>query len=256
MAKKEEKDLTVEEKLKALYELQKVDSKIDDLRILTGELPQEVKDMSDEVEGLKTRQQNIDAEIKECETQIADHNVRIANANAAIARYKEQQDNVRNNREFDNLTKEIEYQELDIELSQKKIKQYSADLEARQVDKVKTAEAIKDKNIDLEQKRSELDAIMAETKAETEALILRAGDLEKKIESRLLEAFKRIRKNAHNGLAVVKVERDSCGGCHSKIPAQKQLDIRQRKKIIVCEFCGRILVDADMEQEIVAKKKK
>ena len=124
MAKKEEKEMTIEDKLKALYELQQVDSKIDDLRILTGELPQEVKDMSDEVEGLKTRQQNIDADIKECETQISDHNVRIANANAAIARYKEQQDNVRNNREFDNLTKEIEYQELDIELSQKKIKQY------------------------------------------------------------------------------------------------------------------------------------
>jgi len=253
--KKEEKELTVEEKLKALFELQRVDSKIDELRILTGELPQEVKDMSDEVEGLKTRQQNIEAEIKECETLIADHNVRIANANAAIARYKEQQDNVRNNREFDNLSKEIEYQELDIELSNKKIRQATADLEARQADKVKTAEAIKDKNIDLEQKRSELESIMAETKAETEALILRAGDLEKKIESRLLEAFKRIRKNAHNGLAVVKVERDSCGGCHSKIPAQKQLDIRQRKKIIVCEFCGRILVDSDLEQEISKKRK-
>jgi len=255
MAKKEEKELSVEDKLKALYELQQVDSKIDDLRILTGELPQEVKDMSDEVEGLKTRQQNIEAEIKECETQIADHNIRIANATATIGRYKEQQDNVRNNREFDNLSKEIEYQELDIELSNKKIKQYTADLEARQADKIKTTEAIKDKMIDLDQKRSELESIMAETKAETEALILRAGDLEKKIESRLLEAFKRIRKNAHNGLAVVKVERDSCGGCHSKIPAQKQLDIRQRKKIIVCEFCGRILVDADMEQEISKKRK-
>jgi len=255
MAKKEEKDLSVEEKLKALYELQQVDTKIDELRILTGELPQEVKDMSDEVEGLKTRQQNIEAEIKECETQIADHNVRIANANAAIARYKEQQDNVRNNREYDNLTKEIEYQELDIELSNKKIRQFTADLEARQADKIKTTESIKDKMIDLDQKRSELESIMAETKAETEALIIRSTDLEKKIESRLLEAFKRIRKNAHNGLAVVKVERDSCGGCHSKIPAQKQLDIRQRKKIIVCEFCGRILVDADMEQEISKKRK-
>lgn len=255
MAKKEEKELTVEEKLKALYELQQVDSKIDELRILTGELPQEVKDMSDELEGLKTRQQNIDAEIKECETQITDHNVRIANAQAAIARYKEQQDNVRNNREFDNLSKEIEYQELDIELSNKKIRQYTADLEARKEDKIKTQEAIKDKSMDLEQKRGELESIMAETKAETEALILRAGDLEKKIESRLLEAFKRIRKNAHNGLAVVKIERDSCGGCHSKIPAQKQLDIRQRKKIIVCEFCGRILVDPDMEKEMAKKKK-
>lgn len=246
MARKEEKEMTVEDKLKALYELQQVDSKIDELRILTGELPQEVKDMSDELEGLKTRRQNFENDIKEGETQIADHNVRIANAQAAIARYKEQQNNVRNNREFDNLSKEIEYQELDIELSQKKIRQYTAEVEQKQQDKIKTAEQIEDKTMDLNQKRGELDAIMAETKAETEALILRAGDLEKKIESRLLDAFKRIRKNARNGLAVVKVERDSCGGCHSKIPAQKQLDIRQRKKIIVCEFCGRILVDPDM----------
>ena len=246
MARKEEKEMTVEDKLKALYELQQVDSKIDELRILTGELPQEVKDMSDELEGLKTRRQNFENDIKEGETQIADHNVRIANAQAAIARYKEQQNNVRNNREFDNLSKEIEYQELDIELSQKKIRQYTAEVEQKQQEKIKTAEQIEDKTMDLNQKRGELDAIMAETKAETEALILRAGDLEKKIESRLLDAFKRIRKNARNGLAVVKVERDSCGGCHSKIPAQKQLDIRQRKKIIVCEFCGRILVDPDM----------
>ncbi len=252
--KKDEKEMTVEDKLKALYELQQVDSKIDELRILTGELPQEVKDMSDEVEGLRTRLQNIEAEIKECETQISDHNVRISNANAAIARYKEQQDNVRNNREFDNLSKEIEYQELDIELSHKKIHQYTADLEARQQDKVQTMAAIEDKNIDLEHKRGELESIMAETKAETEALILHAGDLEKKIESRLLEAFKRIRKNAHNGLSVVKVERDSCGGCHSKIPAQKQLDIRQRKKIIVCEFCGRILVDPEIDEDMKKKK--
>ena len=254
MAKKEEKEMTIEEKLKALYELQQVDSKIDELRILTGELPQEVKDMSDEVEGLKTRLNNIEAQIKEDETQIADHRVRMANANAAISRYKEQQNNVRNNREFDNLTKEIEFQQLDIELSEKKIRQFTADIEALKENKVKTQETITDRTSDLDQKRSELDAIMAETKAETEALILRSGDIEKKIESRLLNAFKNIRKNAHNGLAVVKGVRDSCGGCHSKIPAQKQLDIRQRKKIIVCEFCGRILVDPEMGEETKKKK--
>ncbi|MBQ0153593.1 MAG: C4-type zinc ribbon domain-containing protein [Paludibacteraceae bacterium] len=254
MAKKEEKEMTIEEKLKALYELQQVDSKIDELRILTGELPQEVKDMSDEVEGLKTRLNNIEAQIKEDETQIADHRVRMANANAAISRYKEQQNNVRNNREFDNLTKEIEFQQLDIELSEKKIRQFTADIEALKENKVKTQETITDRTSDLDQKRSELDAIMAETKAETEALILRSGDIEKKIESRLLNAFKNIRKNAHNGLAVVKVVRDSCGGCHSKIPAQKQLDIRQRKKIIVCEFCGRILVDPEMGEDTKKKK--
>ncbi len=251
MAKKEELIMSVEEKLRALYELQTVDTKIDELRILAGELPQEVKDMSDEVEGLKTRLTNIENNIKECETGISEHRVRIENANAAISRYKEQQNNVRNNREYDNLTKEIEYQELDIESSQKKIARLTADLEDRQAEKAKTISDIEDRTVDLNQKRNELEAILSETKEQTEKLMLRAAELEKNIEDRLVTAFHRIRKNAHNGLAVVKVERDSCGGCHSKIPAQRQLDIRLRKKIIVCELCGRILVDA----EIDAKKK-
>ena len=251
MAKKEEQIMSVEEKLRALYELQTVDTKIDELRILAGELPQEVKDMSDEVEGLKTRLTNIENNIKECETGISEHRVRIENANAAISRYKEQQNNVRNNREYDNLTKEIEYQDLDIESSQKKIARLTADLEDRQAEKAKTISDIEDRTVDLNQKRNELEAILSETKEQTEKLMLRAAELEKNIEDRLVTAFHRIRKNAHNGLAVVKVERDSCGGCHSKIPAQRQLDIRLRKKIIVCELCGRILVDA----EIDAKKK-
>ena len=251
MAKKEEQIMSVEDKLRALYELQTVDTKIDELRILAGELPQEVKDMSDEVEGLKTRLVNIENNIKECETGISEHRVRIENANAAISRYKEQQNNVRNNREYDNLTKEIEYQELDIEASQRKIRNFTSELETYQSDKTKTITDIEDRTVDLNQKRNELDAILSETKEQTEKLMLRAADLEKHIEDRLVTAFHRIRKNAHNGLAVVKVERDSCGGCHSKIPAQRQLDIRLRKKIIVCELCGRILVDA----EIDAKKK-
>ena len=240
------KELTVEDKLKALYDLQQVDSKIDELRILAGELPQEVKDMSDEVEGLKTRLTNIENEIKECETQISDHRVRTENANASISRYKEQQNTVRNNREFDNLNKEIEYQELEIEASQRKIKYFTQELEARIADKAHTTKTIEERTVDLNKKRSELDQILAETKAEMESLMLKAADLSKKIDERLLTAFNRIRKNARNGLAVVKVERDSCGGCHAKIPAQRQLDIRTRKKILVCEFCGRILVDPDM----------
>lgn len=252
MAKKEEKELTVEEKLKALYELQQVDSKIDELRILAGELPQEVKDKADELEGLKTRLRNTEDAMRNAESQISDHRVKMENAQASIARYKEQQNNVRNNREFDNLSKEIEYQELDIELSQKKIRTLTADLEQLQQDKAKTITQIEEKTVDLEQKRNELDSILSETKVETETLMVRSGELERGIDERLLMAFKRIRKNAHNGLAVVKVERDSCGGCHSKIPAQRQLDIRLRKKIIVCEFCGRILVDPEME---VGKKK-
>ena len=173
--------------------------------------------------------------------------MRIENANAAISRYKEQQDNVRNNREFDNLTKEIEYQQLDIELSQKKIKNYTAELEVRQAEKAKTVTEIEEKTVDLNQKKADLNSILEETKNETEALMIRSTELESQVDERLLTAFKRIRKNAHNGLAVVKIERDSCGGCHSKIPAQRQLDIRQRKKIIVCEFCGRILVDSEMK---------
>ena len=251
MAKKEEQIMSVEEKLRALYELQTVDTKIDELRILAGELPQEVKDMSDEVEGLKTRLTNIENNIKECETGISEHRVRTENANAAISRYKEQQNNVRNNREYDNLTKEIEYQELDIESSQRKIGKLTTELENYQAEKAKTITDIEDRTVDLNQKRNELEAILSETKEQTEKLMLRAADLEKHIEDRLVTAFHRIRKNAHNGLAVVKVERDSCGGCHSKIPAQRQLDIRLRKKIIVCELCGRILVDT----EIDAKKK-
>ena len=246
-----EQELTVEEKLRALYELQTVNTKIDSLRILAGELPQEVKDMGDEIEGLKTRLTNIENGIKECETGISEHRVRIENANASISRYKEQQNNVRNNREYDNLTKEIEYQELEIEASQRKISKFKIELEERQADKAKTITDIEDRTVDLNQKRNELDSILAETKEQTEKYMVRAAELEKHIDNRLITAFHRIRKNAHNGLAVVKVERDSCGGCHSKIPAQRQLDIRLRKKIIVCEFCGRILVDTDID----AKKK-
>ena len=169
------KELTVEDKLKALYDLQQVDSKIDELRILAGELPQEVKDMSDEVEGLKTRLTNIENEIKECETQISDHRVRTENANASISRYKEQQNTVRNNREFDNLNKEIEYQELEIEASQRKIKYFTQELEARIADKAHTTKTIEERTVDLNQKRSELDQILAETKAEMESLMLKGG---------------------------------------------------------------------------------
>ena len=246
--RKEEKELTIEQKLKVLYELQRVNSKIDELRTLAGELPQEVKDMSDEVEGLNTRLTNIENEIKDLETKISDRRVQIENDNASISRYKEQQDNVRNNREYDNLSKEIEYQTLDIELCQKRIKEHTAALEQLHADKIKTTADIEERTVDLTNKRADLDSILAETKEQTETLILKTTDLERQIDERLLTAFKRIRKNARNGLAVVTVERDSCGGCHSKIPAQRQLDIRMHKKIIVCEFCGRILVDPEIEK--------
>lgn len=250
MAKKiDPNELTVEEKLKALYELQQVDSKIDELRVLQGELPQEVKDMADVVEGLKTRLNNIEEDIKNCETHLSDRRVEMENANANIGRYKEQQENVRNNREYDNLSKEIEYQQLTIELAQKKIREFTALLETRQADKAKTISDIEERTIDLNQKRAELNDILLETKEQTETLMLRANKLEAGIDERLLAAFKRVRKNARNGLAVVTVDRDACGGCHNKIPAQRQLDIRLRKKIIPCEYCGRILVDNELAAE-------
>ncbi len=245
-----ENELTNEQKLQLLYDLQKVYSKIDELRVLLGELPGEVKDMGDEVEGLKCRLSNIKKEIEDLENHISEKKVQAETANAMVSRYKEQQENVRNNREYDNLSKEIEYQTLEIELCQKRIKEYSAALEQKQAEKQKTIAEIEERTIDLKEKEHELDDILSETKGQTEQLMLHAQDLEKQMtDERLLTAFKRIRKNAHNGLAVVTVERDACGGCHNKIPAQRQLDIRLRKKIIVCEYCGRILIDPEMANE-------
>lgn len=248
-----DKEITVEEKLKALYELQLVYSQIDKLRVLQGELPQEVKDMGDEIEGLRTRLQNIGTDMKELERQINEKRVGIDQANAAIAKYQSQQNNVRNNREYDNLSKEIEFQNLEIELCQKRIREYTANLESRMAEKEKTTADIEERTIDLTQKRAELSDILAETKGQMEALIIRAQTIEEKIDEYYLNAFKRIRKNAHNGLAVVSVERDACGGCFNKIPAQRQLDIRLRKKIIACEYCGRIIVDPDLAKEIGEK---
>ena len=257
MAKKiDPNELTVEEKLHALYELQQVDSKIDELRVLQGELPQEVKDMADIVEGLKTRLSNIEDDIKSCETHLSERRVEMQNAEQAILRYRDQQENVRNNREYDNLSKEIEFQQLSIELAQKKIKEFTSLLETRTADKTRTISEIEEKTIELNQKRAELNDILLETKEQTETLVLRANKLELGIDDRLLAAFKRIRKNARNGLAVVTVDRDACGGCHNKIPAQRQLDIRQRKKIIPCEYCGRILVDKELAESIKPVKVK
>lgn len=245
-----ENELTTEQKLQLLYDLQKVYSKIDELRVLLGELPGEVKDMGDEVEGLRCRLSNIKKEIEELENHISEKKVQTETASAMVSRYKEQQDNVRNNREYDNLSKEIEYQTLEIELCQKRIKEYSVALEQKQAEKQKTMTEIEERTIDLKEKEHELDDILSETKGQTEQLTLHAQDLEKQMtDERLLTAFKRIRKNAHNGLAIVTVERDACGGCHNKIPAQRQLDIRLRKKIIVCEYCGRILIDPEMANE-------
>jgi hypothetical protein len=243
---KAEKEITVEEKLKALYELQKAVSQIDEIKILRGELPLEVQDLEDEIIGLNTRMENFETEIAEIISTIASKKIEIEESRIKIAKYKEQQDNVRNNREYDNLSKEIEFQTLEIELCEKRIREFTAAQETKQADQKVTAEHLTERKLDLEQKKGELNEIVSETKQEEERLREHAKEIEFLIEPRLLTAFKRIRKNARNGLAVVYVQRDACGGCFNKIPAQRQLDIRLRKKIIVCEYCGRILVDQDL----------
>ncbi|MCH5301828.1 MAG: hypothetical protein J1E77_03210 [Prevotella sp.] len=246
MAKKDLTDLSVEEKLKALYQLQAALSGIDEKRTLRGELPQEVDDLEDEIEGLNTRVQRIQNEINEFQQAVVQKKGEIADAESSVARYKAQLEEVRNNREYDTLSKEIEFQTLEIELCNKKIR----DAQARIADKSSELEAnketIKERESDLEIKKGELDEIMAETRAEEEKLKEKVKELEAKIEPRLLASFKRIRKNVRNGLGVVYVQRDACGGCFNKIPPQRQLDIRMHKKIIVCEYCGRIMIDPEL----------
>ena len=242
---KAEKEITVADKLKSLYELQQVVSAIDRIRILRGELPLEVQDLEDEIAGLETRAKNYEAEIAQMEADMAHRRTGIAEANSKIEKYKEQQENVRNSREYENLSKEIEYQTLEIELCQKRIREYTAGLENRRAELENVKNYIAERTSDLNHKKAELDEIVAENKLEEEQLRERAKVIEAQIDDRLLKAFRRIRQNARNGLAVVTVDRDACGGCFNKIPAQRQLDIRSRKKIIVCEYCGRILVDPD-----------
>ena len=243
---KTEKEITIEEKLFALYDLQKVVSKIDEIKILRGELPLEVQDLEDEIIGLSTRLEHFDAELKDIQANIASKKIEIEESRVKIDRYKEQQENVRNNREFDNLSKEIEFQTLEIELCDKRIREFTASKESKTMEQKITIDKLSERKLDLEQKKGELNEIVAETKQEEEKLREHAKKIELLIEPRLLTAFKRIRKNARNGLAVVYVQRDACGGCFNKIPAQRQLDIRLRKKIIVCEYCGRILVDQEL----------
>jgi uncharacterized protein len=247
VAKPEEKDISIEEKLHALYELQTVVSEIDKIKTLRGELPLEVQDLEDEIAGLKTRLVNLEDELKNLESSINKKKLAIKDSEGLIAKYTEQQNNVRNNREFDSLSKEIEFQTLEIELSEKRIKEFGTEM-AEKNDLYNSSKILlNERTDDLERKKKELDEITEETKIEEEKLKAKAEKIESFIEPRLLTAFKRIRKNARNGLAVVTIQRDACGGCFNKIPPQRQLDIASRKKIIVCEYCGRILVDSDIK---------
>ena len=241
--KEKEKQLTVEERLKSLYELQTILTEIDRIKTIRGELPLEVKDLEDHIEGLRTRIVNYNNEIAELKQKLAAEKEKINDSQNKIARYKEQLDNVKNNREFDLLSKEVEFQSLEIELAEKHINEYNRTIEQRNRDIAATQENLTDREHILTEKRAELDEIVSETRQDEECLREKALDLEPKIDARTLAAFKRIRKNARNGLGVVYIQRNACGGCFNRIPPQKQLEIKMRKKIIVCEYCGRILVD-------------
>ena len=262
MAKKES-EISVESKLQTLYQLQTTLSAIDEKRALRGELPLEVQDLEDEIAGLKTRVEHIEGDINDFQQAVAQKQGEIKEAEESVERYKKQLDEVRNNREYDTLTKEIEFQSLEIELCNKKIKEANAKVEDKKRELVRTNDLINDRQQALDEKMSELDGIMQETREEEQALKAKAEDLETKIEPRLLSSFKRIRKNARNGLGIVYVQRDACGGCFNKIPPQRQLDIKMHKKIIVCEYCGRIMIDQELagdktevEETVDAKPKR
>ena len=228
-------DYSMQEKIIALYELQKIDSKIDEINKVKGELPLEVQDLEDEMAGMKTRIEHINAEIEELNTLTKQRKREV------------EQNNVRNNREFDAITKEIEYQELEIELAEKRLKEYAAGVKAKKL-QLEEAEAVAEgRAADLAAKKNELEGIEAETAPQVAEYEVQADRVKAKIDERLLSAYGRIRSNVRNGLAVVTVKRDACGGCFNRIPPQRQVEIRQGKKIIVCEYCGRILV-ADPEE--------
>ena len=247
-AKIQKDDMSVEEKLRALYDLQKVVTEIDKIKILRGELPLEVQDLEDELEGLATRISNYEAEIKTVNDTISSKKNEIKESGELIKKYEEQQNNVRNNREFDSLSKEIEFQKLEIELSEKRIKEFTAQLANKKEVLATSKQLFEDRTGDLGAKKKELDEIVNETQVDEEKKSQKIAQIEATIEDRLLVAFKRIRSNALNGLAVVGVSRDACGGCFNKIPPQRQMDITSHKKVIVCEYCGRILVDLDSEE--------
>lgn len=252
MAKTKEatkREISVEDKLRALFDLQFTDAQIDRIRTIRGELPLEVQDLEDEIAGLDTRIQRKNEEVKALEGEISGKKNLMKEAATLIAKYEQQQANVRNNREFDSLSKEIEYQSLEIQLSEKRIKEFKSRIEVFQEEVESLKARMEEKKSDLEHKKSELDTIIAETQKDEEALIKKSDAYAGKIEQRYLSAYRRIRENAFNGLAVVSIDRDSCGGCFNKIPPQRQLDIAQRKKILVCEHCGRILVDSDLALE-------
>jgi predicted nucleic acid-binding Zn-ribbon protein len=243
------KEHSVKERLLALYQLQNIDSEIDRLHTIRGELPLEVEDLEDEIKGLETRLEKLESDIADLDKKINDKKFAIQDSLDLIKKYEGQQENVRNNREYDALSKEIEFQSLEIQLAEKHIKEFKIAIVAKNELVGTASEKLSDKKEDLVHKEKELKEIVKETEKDEKSLAKKSAIAEKHIENRLLVAYNRLRSNARNGLAVVPIERDSCGGCHSKIPPQRQLDIKTFKKVIVCEHCGRILVDPEMLAE-------
>ncbi len=247
------KDFSFEEKLAAVLALQKIDSKIDEIQTMKGELPMEVKDLEDEIEGLKVRINNIDAEINNINSFIETKTEAKKEAQALIKKYEKQQDNVKNNREFEAINKEMEMQELEVKLNEKHIKDATYEQKERMNARIKTEEKMKDVEDALTVKRKELEKITEETEKEEKVLSEKSNQAKEKVDARLLTAYERIRGSYRNGLAVVPIHRDSCGGCFNVIPPQRQSEIRQHKKVIVCEHCGRILVDSDLNDKVNIK---
>lgn len=246
--KSTEQEVSVEDKLKALYKLQSYLSEIDRIKTLRGELPLEVADLDDEIAGLGTRINNYELELKQLDENAKMQKGKIETSKVKIEKYTKQLDNVRNSKEYDHLSKEIEFETLEIELSEKYIREYAQEATSIKEQIKSSTELLKDKTSDLEHKKQELDDIVSETKAQEEKIREKAKKTEETIEPRLLTAFKRIRKNARNGLGVVPIQRGACGGCFNKIPPQKQMDIKLGKKVIVCEYCGRIMIDPEMAE--------
>ncbi len=243
-------DLNVEQKLKALYKLQVIDSKIDKLRSIRGELPMEVADLEDELAGIETRSENMEAEVKQMEASISLNKTKIMDSKANIKKYEKQLENVKNNREFDALNKEIEIAGLEVQAAEKRIKNLQIDIEQKKEGKDALAAELEGRKLDLKNKKAELDTIVEETEKEERDLLVLREKATASIEERLLKGYNGIRGNVKNGIGIAIIERDSCGGCFSKIPPQRQADIRQRKKILVCEHCGRVLVDAQLAEEV------
>ena len=244
--KKDPSEYSVEEKLQSLYQLQTMLTEIDKIKTLRGELPLEVQDLEDEIAGLTTRIEKASADVVEMSKGVAENKNVIEVSKAQIAKYQEQQDHVSNNREFDSLNKEIEFKNLEVELAEKRIREFTYAINAKKEEIENNKALVEEKKQDLEIKKSELQEIIEENRQEEERLRERCKALELNIEPRLLQSFKRIRNNTRNGLGIVYVQRESCGGCFNKIPPQRQLDIRMRKKIIVCEYCGRIMIDPEL----------